>query len=209
MLEKIYVDLNKTKTGKIALVSFIIIFIIVAAIYYFWNSLPDRMKENVLTGKGLAGNTVQQQEEKIPIKESPTTGGTVATPKTTTSLPLAGSENEVKIPAVSQSVATAPEQKIHNNIITVKGVGILDMSIKNVPQRKYLARQAARADAKRQIVQTLETTVKSDTVVDKGRLVKDQTSISVAKVLRRATVISEKEPGNGTIEVTMQAPLNQ
>lgn len=48
-----------------------------------------------------------------------------------------------------------PIQNIHNNIITVNGVGVLDTNIKNVNQRLYLGKRAARADAKRQITEIL------------------------------------------------------
>jgi len=101
-----------------------------------------------------------------------------------------------------------PIQNIHKNVIKVKGTGILDMNIKNIAQRTYLGKQAARADAKRQIAEIFATTVEGRTSTQDGILSKEKTSTTVAEILRFTTVISEKNPGNGTIEVIMKAPLN-
>lgn len=106
------------------------------------------------------------------------------------------------------SPASIPIQGIHKNVVTVKGIGILDMNIKNVVQRIYLGKRAARADAKRQIIEVFATTVKGSTNTQSGILSKEETSITVASVLRFATVVSEKDLGDGTIEVIMKAPLN-
>ena len=101
-------------------------------------------------------------------------------------------------------------QNIQDNVVTANGIGIIDMNINNVSQRMFLAKRAALADAKRNLAEVIYGSfITGVTNVENGKTSKDTVQIKVHSILKLATIVSERELNDGTIQVTMKTSLNQ
>ncbi|MDA8098250.1 MAG: hypothetical protein M0042_01340 [Nitrospiraceae bacterium] len=93
-------------------------------------------------------------------------------------------------------------------VIRAKGIGLPPAEAENETAKRAMAGRAALADAQRNMLRTIE-----QIRVDSSRTVKDamqnkRVEVRVQGFLKGYTVVSEKELGDGRVEVILQLPLN-
>jgi len=93
-------------------------------------------------------------------------------------------------------------------IIRVTGIGFAKDGESNPTIRFEMAKRAAEADAMRKLVERINVVVESVTKVQNKRFSDEEITLMVKAILKYHRVINVKENNDGSVEVTMEAPIN-
>ncbi len=112
------------------------------------------------------------------------------------------------IMGISNNSVYAANDWAVNNYIEVTGQGMAPANARNATHGRMLARRAAVADCYRQLAEAVKgVQVESGTDVEMMMLQSDTIRLSVTTTIRGATVVSEKNLGDGAYEVTMRMSI--
>jgi len=103
-------------------------------------------------------------------------------------------------------VATPPPNSA--KIIRATGIGFAKDGESNPTIRYEMAKRAAEADAMRKLVERINVVVESVTKVQNKRFSDEEITLRVKAILKSRRVINIKEKNDGSVEVTMEAPIN-
>ncbi len=89
------------------------------------------------------------------------------------------------------------------------GVGLPPTDITDPAQKYYMAKRAAEVDAMRKLAEAIGASVKSESRVDKGKMDKDYIETKIDRILKGAYIVSTQKNQDNTVEVIMEAPIDQ
>jgi len=93
-------------------------------------------------------------------------------------------------------------------LIRAKGIGAAPAKVENIAQARALALRSAKADAFRQLLETVKgVRVSSDTLVENFITTKNEINLKVSGMIHSAGVVDEKYLSDGSVEVTVQMDL--
>ena len=106
------------------------------------------------------------------------------------------------------SAEAANDWAASNNSIEVTGEGMAPPNAANAVHGRMLARRAAIADCYRQLAEMVEgVQVSAGTDVAQMMAADDSIRLRVNATIKGATVVDEKDPGDGSYRVTMRMPI--
>ena len=116
-------------------------------------------------------------------------------------------KSDDKSPVLPQAVAEANKET--KKAVRATGVGLPPTDITDPAQKYYMAKRAAEVDAMRKLAEAIGASVKSESRVDKGKMDKDYIETKIDRILKGAYIVSTQKNQDNTVEVIMEAPIDQ
>jgi hypothetical protein len=111
-------------------------------------------------------------------------------------------------PPTKDRLANKNDEYYSNKIIRATGIGFAKNGESNYTIRYEMAKRAAEADAMRKLAERIHVVVESVTKVQNKRFSDEEITLMVKAILKSQRVINIKENNDGSVEVTMEAPIN-
>ena len=118
------------------------------------------------------------------------------------------SPSEVPTPPLDSAKNLPVSNNETPEIIIVIGIGLAKDGESNPTIRYEMAKRAAEVDAMRKLAERIHVVVESVTKVQNKQFSDEEITLIVKAILKSRRVINVKENNDGSVEVTMEAPIN-